>query len=67
MTASTRRADGKRTIKANDCNACHTILAQGTGAEIKQLTPERQKFNHPGGEMKAPATIAIPVDSEYPR
>src|SRR5205814_672314 len=21
--------DGKRTIKANDCNACHTILAQG--------------------------------------
>ena len=34
-----KTADGKRTIKANDCNACHTILAQGSGDELNQLTP----------------------------
>jgi hypothetical protein len=39
--------DGKRIIKANDCNACHTILAQGNGSELQQLTPAGQKFKHP--------------------
>ena len=39
--------DGKRTIKANDCNACHTILAQGNGSELQQLAPAGQKFKHP--------------------
>ena len=42
--------DGKRTIKANDCNACHTILAQGSGAELEQLTPGGQQFKHTGGD-----------------
>jgi nitrate/TMAO reductase-like tetraheme cytochrome c subunit len=46
-----RTADGKRIIKANDCNACHTILAQGTGEELKHLTPDGQKFKHPGDEV----------------
>lgn len=46
-----KTADGKRTIKANDCNACHTILAQGNGAELEQLTPNGQKFKHPGDEV----------------
>ena len=32
---------GKRTIKANDCNACHLILAQGSGDQINQLSPQR--------------------------
>ena len=46
------KADGgKRVIKANDCNACHTILAQGTGAELLQLTPGGQQFKHPGGDL----------------
>jgi len=44
-------ADGKRSIKANDCNACHTILTQGSGAELDQLTPKGQPFKHPGGEV----------------
>ena len=39
--------DGKRTIKANDCNACHTILAQGKGAELRQLSADGQRFKHP--------------------
>ena len=43
-----KTADGKRLIKADDCNACHTILAQGKGAELDQLTPNGQKFKHPG-------------------
>ena len=42
--------DGTRTIKANDCNACHTILAQGSGAELLQIAPDGQPFKHPGGD-----------------
>lgn len=45
-----KTADGKKTIKANDCNACHTILAQGTGAKLEQLAPQGQPFAHPGGD-----------------
>lgn len=43
-------ADGRRTI-VNDCNACHTILAQGHGEALRQLTPEGQPFRHPGDEV----------------
>ncbi|MCX6930303.1 MAG: NapC/NirT family cytochrome c [Verrucomicrobia bacterium] len=47
-----KTADGKRSITANDCNACHTILAQGNGAELDTLTPRGQKFKHPGDEVE---------------
>lgn len=43
--------DKKKTIKANDCNSCHTILAQGVGEEMNKLMPGGQKFNHPGGDL----------------
>jgi nitrate/TMAO reductase-like tetraheme cytochrome c subunit len=43
--------DRKLTIKANDCNTCHTILAQGAGDELNRLSPGGQKFNHPGGDL----------------
>ncbi len=46
-----KTADGKRTIKANDCKACHTIIAQGTGAELEQMSPTGQKFKHPADEV----------------
>jgi nitrate/TMAO reductase-like tetraheme cytochrome c subunit len=46
-----KSSDG-RIIKANDCNACHTILAQGSGAELSLLTPNGQKFKHPGDEVE---------------
>jgi nitrate/TMAO reductase-like tetraheme cytochrome c subunit len=46
-----KTADGKRTIKANDCNACHTILSQGSGAELSQPLPKGPKFKHPGDEV----------------
>ena len=48
---SHKTSDGKRAIKANDCNTCHTILAQGNGSELDQLTPRGQKFKHPGDEV----------------
>ena len=41
-------ADGKNTVKANDCNSCHTILAQGSGTDLQQLTTAGQNFKHPG-------------------
>jgi nitrate/TMAO reductase-like tetraheme cytochrome c subunit len=46
-----KTADGKQSIKASDCNTCHTILAQGSGADLEKLTVGGQKFAHPGGEL----------------
>jgi nitrate/TMAO reductase-like tetraheme cytochrome c subunit len=48
--------DRQTTIKANDCNTCHTILAQGAGAELDRLAPAGQKFAHPGGDYDASCT-----------
>jgi nitrate/TMAO reductase-like tetraheme cytochrome c subunit len=44
------KTDAGKTIKANDCNACHTILAQGSGADLQQMTPGGQPFKHIGGD-----------------
>jgi hypothetical protein len=46
-----KTADGKRIIKANDCTACHIILAQGTGPQLLNLSAQGQKFIHPGDEI----------------
>lgn len=48
--------DKKLTIKANDCNSCHTILAQGAGAELDLLAPAGQEFKHPGGDYDGSCT-----------
>jgi hypothetical protein len=45
-----RSADGKRTIKFQDCNACHLILSQGGGEELDQMNPSGRPFAHPGEE-----------------
>lgn len=45
-------ADGKRKIEANDCNACHLILAQGSGPELEQLSPQGLEFKHPGEDLE---------------
>ena len=42
-------ADGK-TISAN-CNSCHTIIAQGPGAELKTLSAQGLEFQHPSEEL----------------
>lgn len=41
-----KSADGKKTITANNCNLCHTILAQGAGAELDKLNPKGHTFMH---------------------
>jgi hypothetical protein len=46
-----KTADGKQSIKANDCTACHVILAQGRGEQIRQWNPTGKAFEHPGGEI----------------
>lgn len=33
-------------IAATDCNSCHTILAQGKGAELEKLSPKGHTFFH---------------------
>ena len=38
--------DGKKTIPANDCNLCHVILAQGSGAQLEQLKAGGYDFYH---------------------
>ena len=45
-----KTADNLRTIKADDCNTCHTILAQGSGSDLLKMTPGGQKFIHTGGD-----------------
>jgi len=37
--------DGKAITK--DCNACHTILGQGTPQDVAQTPPSAQPFRHP--------------------
>lgn len=46
-------ADGKQSIKASDCNACHVILAQGAGEELEKLSARGLKFAHPGDDLDA--------------
>jgi hypothetical protein len=43
--------DGKQSIKASDCNACHVIMAQGVGKELEKLGAKGLKFDHPGGDL----------------
>ena len=42
--------DGKQKI-SSECNACHIILAQGSGAGLEKLNAKGHPFNHPGGEL----------------
>lgn len=41
--------DRTLSIKSKDCDACHTILSQGSGKELEQLS-FGQKFKHPEEE-----------------
>lgn len=46
-----KSSDGKQSIKANDCNACHIIVAQGRGEQLENLSAKGHDFQHPGGEL----------------
>jgi nitrate/TMAO reductase-like tetraheme cytochrome c subunit len=43
---SHKTTDGKRTLKASDCNSCHTILAQGSGEDLTKLNAKGHTFFH---------------------
>ena len=40
------KSSDARTIKASDCNSCHTILAQGSGDQLLQLSAKGHSFFH---------------------
>jgi nitrate/TMAO reductase-like tetraheme cytochrome c subunit len=46
-----RTADGKKTVRASNCDACHLIVAQGAGTELESLHAKGLKFAHPGDEL----------------
>lgn len=41
----------EKQLPAHECNACHTILAQGSGDALKTLAPEGIEFAHPGDDV----------------
>lgn len=43
--------DAARPMPATACDSCHTILAQGTGAELAKYTPEGAAFKHPSADI----------------
>jgi len=46
-------ADGdSHRMPATDCNSCHSILAQGTGADLTKLAPSGQPFKHPSSDIE---------------
>ncbi|HTV63925.1 MAG TPA: NapC/NirT family cytochrome c [Verrucomicrobiae bacterium] len=49
-------ADGKQTISA-DCNLCHIILAQGSGAQLDQLNAHGYDFFHIDSTYTDPSCV----------
>jgi hypothetical protein len=39
------------TLMPTDCNSCHTILAQGSGDQLLQLSATGHAFAHPDGDV----------------
>jgi len=48
-------SDGKTSIKASDCNACHLIVAQGAGQELEKINPKGLDFFHIDAEFSEPS------------
>lgn len=44
--------DGKHQVLTMDCNSCHTILAQGSGADLAKVAPEGAAFQHPSADIE---------------
>ncbi|MCF7733018.1 MAG: NapC/NirT family cytochrome c [Akkermansiaceae bacterium] len=47
-------SDGETSIKGSDCNACHIIVAQGSGEELQKVTPGGVTFFHIDSEFEEP-------------
>lgn len=46
------------TVRSSDCKSCHTIIAQGKGAELETLSAKGLDFIHPGGDLDPELTCA---------
>jgi nitrate/TMAO reductase-like tetraheme cytochrome c subunit len=55
--AKHKAADGK-SVGSSDCNSCHTLLAQGKGAELESLSAKGLEFKHPSGDPDAELTCS---------
>ncbi len=49
---------GGETVRASDCNSCHTIIAQGKDKELASIAISGLEFKHPGGEYDSDLTCA---------
>ena len=38
-------------MPATDCNTCHTLLAQGAGADLARVAPAGMAFKHPSSNI----------------
>jgi formate-dependent nitrite reductase cytochrome c552 subunit len=47
-----------QSVRASDCTSCHTIISQGVGASLSELSGVGQEFKHPGGELDPDLTCA---------
>jgi nitrate/TMAO reductase-like tetraheme cytochrome c subunit len=45
-------------VPSSECTSCHTILAQGHGAEINQFDARGLEFKHPEGDLDPDLTCA---------
>lgn len=52
------KTDQGQTVRASDCTSCHSILAQGKGAQLASLSAKGLDFDHPGGELDPDLTCA---------
>lgn len=52
-----KTANGE-TVRASDCNSCHTIIAQGNGPDLSTITASGLEFKHPDGAYDEELTCA---------
>ena len=45
-----KTSDGRK-VRSSECNSCHTMLAQGNGAQLDALSAKGLDFKHPGGDL----------------
>ncbi len=50
------KTDAGETIRASDCTSCHSIIAQGKGADLASMNPTGLEFKHPGGDYDSDLT-----------
>ncbi len=52
------KSETGRAVSGSDCTSCHSILSQGSGAQLEMLSAKGLEFDHPGGELDAELSCA---------